>query len=88
MATVRLVMEEDVAPTVVMSATRSPIVWSSIGASALLLATIGMWLMWLSAFIHLSHQEEEIRAACLRAMLDRAERCFDTVVIQRGGGRR
>ncbi len=30
-------------------------------------------------------QEEDIRVACQRLMPETAERCFDTVVIQRGG---
>ena len=89
MPSVRLVTEEDVDPTIVTSAPTSPsTVWSYIGVSALLLAMIGTWLVWFSAVIQRSLQEEGVRSACQRAMPDAADRCFDTVVIQRGGGRR
>jgi hypothetical protein len=54
----------------------------------ILLAMIGTWLVWFSAFIQRNLQEEDIRAACRRAMPETAERCFDTVIIQRGGIRR
>jgi hypothetical protein len=89
MSSVRLVTEEEVGPTIVTSVpTASITVWSYIGASALLLAMIGTWLVWFSAVIQRNFQQEDIRAACQRAMPDTAERCIDTVVIQRGGIRR
>jgi hypothetical protein len=89
MPSVRLVTGEDVSPTIATSApTSSMAVWSYIGASALLLAMIGTWLVWFSAVMQRNFQQEDIRAACQRAMPDTAERCFDTVVIQRGGIRR
>jgi hypothetical protein len=53
-----------------------------------ILAVIGTWLVWFSAYVQRKFQEEDIRAACRRVMPDTAERCFDTVVIQRGGVRR
>lgn len=49
---------------------------------------IGSWLVWFSAYLQRTMAEEDIRAACRRAMPETAERCFDTVVIQRGGIRR
>jgi hypothetical protein len=55
---------------------------------AILLALIGTWLVWFSAYISRAMSQEEVRAACQHAMPDSAERCFDTVVIQRGGTRR
>ena len=89
MPSVRLVTEEDVGPTIVTSVPTSSIaVWSYIGGSALLLAMIGTWLVWFSAVVQRNLQENGIRAACQRAMQDQADRCFDTVVIQRGWGRR
>ena len=88
MSAVRLVTEDD--PTSVADrSTASPgRTWRYIGVSALLLATIGTWLVWFSASIERTLQEDDIRAACRRAMPETAERCFDTVVLQRGGVRR
>lgn len=81
--------EEDEAPTIVNRVSTSPgKVWSYIGASALLLVMIGTWLVWYSAFVQQDFLEKRIRAACQRTMPEAADRCFDTVVIQRGGGRR
>jgi hypothetical protein len=57
-------------------------------AGAVLLAVIGTWLVWFSASIQRQFQQEDIRAACQRAMPDTADRCYDTVIIQRGGVRR
>jgi len=89
MPSVRLVTEEDVGPAIVASAPASSMtVWSYIGTSAVLLAMIGTWLVWFSAFLQWNFQEDGIRAACQRAMPDQAERCFDTVMIQRGGAQR
>lgn len=84
---VRLVRGEDKEVSTLLSegSPASTRVWTYIGVSALLLAMIGMWLVWFSAYIHRSLQEEDIRSACRRAMPDTPERCFDTVVIQRGG---
>ena len=89
MPPVRLVTEEDATPTIVTRVSISPgKVWSYIGASALVLAIIGTWLVWFSAFVQRSLDEDGIRAACQRAMPDQVDRCFDTVMIQRGGARR
>ena len=89
MPAVRIVTQEEVPPppvtTVKTSATR---VWTYLGVTLVLLAVIGTWLVWFSAFVQKSLQEDDIRAACRRAMPDTAVRCFDTVVIQRGGVRR
>jgi len=57
-------------------------------AGAVLAVMIGSWLVWLSAFVQRKFAEEDIRAACHRVMPETADRCFDTVVIQRGGIRR
>ena len=89
MPAVRIVTQEEVLPapvtTVNTSATR---IWIYLGVTLVLLAVIGTWLVWFPAFIQRSLQEEDIRAACRRAMPETADRCFDTVVIQRGGIRR
>ncbi len=89
MPAVRIVTQEDVphAPiTTVKTSVTS--VWTYLGVTLVLLAVIGTWLVWFSAFVQKSLQEDDIRAACRRAMPDTADRCFDTVVIQRGGVRR
>ncbi|GIW53866.1 MAG: hypothetical protein KatS3mg082_0270 [Nitrospiraceae bacterium] len=57
-------------------------------AGAIVAALIGTWLVWLSAYVQRTMAEEEIRAACRRVMPETADRCFDTVIIQRGGARR
>ncbi len=89
MPAVRIVTHEEVSPapvtTVKTSATR---VWTYLGVSLVLLALIGTWLVWFSVFIQRNLQEDDVRAACRRVMPDTADRCFDTVVIQRGGIRR
>jgi len=88
MPAVRLVSEEEAPPVTVASAATPWIIWSYLAAGAVLLAVIGTWLVWFSASVQRKFQEEDIRAACQRVMPDTAERCFDTVVIQRGGVRR
>jgi hypothetical protein len=55
---------------------------------AILLALIGTWLVWFSFTVQRRLNEEDIRAACQRVMPETAERCVDTVIIQRGGVRR
>lgn len=62
--------------------------WTMLLAGATLLALIGTWLVWFSFVIQRKHNEEDIRAACQRMMPETAERCVDTVIIQRGGVRR
>ena len=49
---------------------------------------VGTWLIWFYVHLQRTSFEEEIRAACRRAMPESADRCFDTVIIQRGGTRR
>ena len=89
MPAVRIVTQDETPPapvaTVHASATR---VWTYIGVTMVLLTVVGTWLVWFSAIIQRNLQEEDIRAACQRAMPETADRCFDTVVIQRGGIRR
>jgi hypothetical protein len=89
MPAVRIVTQEEGPPTPVTTVDTSvPKVWTYIGVTIVLFAVIGTWLVWFSAFIQRNLQEEDIRAACRRAMPETAERCFDTVIIQRGGIRR
>jgi hypothetical protein len=89
MPAVRIVTQEEVLPVPAIPAnTFAARVWIYLGVTLVLLAVIGTWLVWFSAFIQKNLQEDDIRAACRRAMPDTADRCFDTVVIQRGGVRR
>lgn len=88
MPSVRLVSEEETPSAVVMNNTGPWITLSYLVAGAVLVAAIGTWLVWFSASVQRQFNEEDIRASCQRVMPDQAERCFDTVVIQRGGVRR
>lgn len=90
MPAVRIVTQEEGVPhaPVTTADTSATSVWSYLAVSLLLLAVIGTWLVWFSAVLQRNLQEEDIRAACRRAMPDTADRCFDTVIIQRGGIRR
>lgn len=63
------------------------VLWSWV-AGAVLALVIGSWLVWLSVFLQRKFAEEDIHNACRRVMPETADRCFDTVVIQRGGIRR
>lgn len=88
MPSVHLVSDDE-ATAAQAGSQRSPwMAWSYLAAGALLLTIIGTWLVWFSASLQRRFYEEDIRAACQRVMPDTAERCFDTVVIQRGGIRR
>lgn len=49
---------------------------------------LGTWLVWWGASLQRAFTLEEIRSACQRVMPETAERCVDTVIIQRGGARR
>jgi len=62
--------------------------WGMLIAGAVLAAVIGTWLVWFSVSVQRKVNEEDIRDACQRMMPDTAGRCYDTVVIQRGGVRR
>ena len=90
MPSVRLVSdaESEVVSAVTTSMTFSWTVFSYMAVGAVLLAAIGTWLVWFSASVQHTFKEQEIRSACQRVMPETAERCFDTVVIQRGGVRR
>ncbi len=57
-------------------------------SATLLAAAVGSWLVWFATSLQRQQNEEDIRAACRRVMPETADRCFDTVVIQRGGVRR
>lgn len=83
-----LVSDEEVASASVASAAGSWRAWGYLAAGTALLAVVGTWLVWFSVSVQHKFREEDIRAACQRAMPDQADRCFDTVVIQRGGVRR
>jgi hypothetical protein len=52
------------------------------------LFAMGTWLVWFSAYVQRKFAEDDVRAACQRVMPQTADRCVDTVVIQRGGMRR
>ncbi|MDX2250950.1 MAG: hypothetical protein NW202_01575 [Nitrospira sp.] len=89
MPSVHLVSDEETPPVRAASAaTTSWTGWGYLAAGAVLLAVIGTWLVWFSASVQRKFYEEDIRASCQRVMPETAERCFDTVVIQRGGVRR
>jgi hypothetical protein len=89
MPSVHLVSAEELPPVSAPTVTRAKwLSWGYLAAGAVLLAVIGTWLIWFSASIQRKFQEEDIRAACQRVMPETAERCYDTVVIQRGGVRR
>ena len=89
MPSVHLVTEEEEAPPAAVTSAAAPwSAWAYLAAGAVLLAVIGTWLVWFSASVQHKFKVEDIRAACQRVMPDTAERCFDTVVIQRGGVRR
>jgi hypothetical protein len=64
------------------------VTWTMLLTGAMLLALIGTWLVWFSFVVQRKFNEEDIRAACQRVMPEAAERCVDTVIIQRGGVRR
>jgi len=49
---------------------------------------LGTWLVWWGASLQRTFTMEDIRSACHRVMPETAERCVDTVIIQRGGARR
>lgn len=86
MPAVRIVTQEEVSPVPVVTVmTSATSVWVYLGVSLIMLVVIGTWLVWFSTFMQRNFQEEDIRAACRRAMPETADRCFDTVVIQRGG---
>lgn len=87
MPSVRAVEEAAAEPIHAAGAGYWPAVWPWI-VGTILAVVIGSWLVWLSAYLQRKFAEDDIRAACQRAMPDTADRCFDTVVIQRGGVRR
>ncbi len=88
MPPVHLVSQEEASPAAVTSATQPWLAWGYLFVGAVLLAAIGTWLVWFSAVVQRKLNEDDIRAACQRMMPDTADRCYDTVIIQRGGARR
>jgi hypothetical protein len=88
MPAVRIVAPDEAPAAPVAIAHTTARLWVYLGATMALLAMIGTWLVWFSAFIQRDLQQEDIRAACRRAMPEATDRCFDTVIIQRGGIRR
>ena len=85
MPLVHLVSQDEAPPASFSSATWPWLAWSYLVVGAVLMAVIGTWLVWFSMSVQRRLQAEDIRAACQRLMPETAERCFDTVVIQRGG---
>jgi hypothetical protein len=79
--------EPEFSETPNMAATRTFPVWQWV-LGVVLIVALGSWLVWLSAYLQRMFIEEDIRAACQRVMPDTAQRCVDTVIIQRGGARR
>lgn len=57
-------------------------------AGVLAVLILGTWFVWYSAYVQRKFAEDDVRAACRRVMPETTDRCFDTVVIQRGGVRR
>lgn len=55
---------------------------------AVLLAAVGTWLVWFAISVQRTFDDEAIRAACERTMPEKVQRCVDTVILQRGGGKR
>ena len=76
------------------SAAVVPALWAVSGVCArwltvtLLAAAVGSWLVWFAVHLQREQNDQDIRAACRHLMPETADRCFDTVVIQRGGLRR
>lgn len=81
-------VSQDQAPFPAADPVRPRSVWVYVIVGTLLAVVIGSWLVWFSAYVQRKQNEEDIRAACRRVMPDTADRCFDTVIIQRGGVRR
>ncbi|MFN3680969.1 MAG: hypothetical protein ACK4VP_02855 [Nitrospira sp.] len=63
-------------------------IWGYLVGGVLLLAAVGTWLVWFSLHLQRELDDRAIRAACERTMPEKVERCVDTVVLQRGGGKR
>lgn len=80
--------DKETLPVTAMSTSPPWTAWGYLAVGAVLLAIIGTWLVWFSASVQRKFQEEDIRAACQRMMPETAERCVDTVIIQRGVVRR
>lgn len=80
-------MEEGEEAASLKSQNRS-LAWAMLFVGALLLALISTWLVWFSIYFQRKLNDDDIRAACERVMPDTADRCYDTVIIQRGGARR
>jgi hypothetical protein len=88
MQSVHLVSEEETPAAVSVRRSYPWMGWAYLFAGAVLLTIMGTWLVWFSASVQRKFNEEDVRAACQRVMPETADRCYDTVVIQRGGVRR
>ncbi|MGQ0812054.1 MAG: hypothetical protein ACT4OO_12630 [Nitrospiraceae bacterium] len=62
--------------------------WKHWVFGTILAVLVGTWLVWFSAYLQRLWAQEEIRAACQRLMPETSDRCYDTVIIQRGVARR
>ncbi len=88
MATLQTVSRESMAVEISGSqATMPSVIWRW-AAGSLIALLLGSWFVWLAVYLQHKSIEDDIKAACRRAMPETADRCFDTVVIQRGGIRR
>ena len=88
MQSLRVVQNDD--PSGETAATRSfPIKLVVQWAIGIVVAfALGTWLVWWAALLQRAFTMEDIRSACVRVMPETADRCVDTVIIQRGGARR
>ncbi|THJ24701.1 MAG: hypothetical protein CAF45_003945 [Nitrospira sp. CG24E] len=88
MPNLQIVPKEDLpveATSAGCSMTRLVVQWS---IGTILAFLIGSWLVWWGLHLQRQFTVDEIRGACQRVMPETAERCVDTVIIQRGGPRR
>lgn len=82
------ITEERVSQAMETTRTIGTWVWAYWAVGALAVLLLGTWFVWFSAYVQRKFAEDDVRAACHRVMPETADRCFDTVVIQRGGVRR
>jgi hypothetical protein len=88
MANLQVVPKEDLSVTPALMIPPTTLLIIQWVAGILLVFGLGTWLVWWGAYQQRHFALEDIRAACQRVMPETAERCVDTVIIQRGGARR